>query len=248
MNLLRRLWPSRQGPSFPAVQVDSSCFVIGDVHGCLSQLQLLLDAAPADVNLICVGDYIDRGEDSAGVLRFLAERPDITCLMGNHEAMLLKFVEDPTGRAARWLRYGGLQTLASFGVTGGIETKDAALLTRLRDDLVAAMGDDMLDWIARLPVLEERGNVSILHAGADPAVPIVDQGTDTLIWGHPAFGKTPRTDGQWVLHGHTIVDQPCAANGIISVDTGAYATGRLTAAHLTADGCSFVQVDGGRIV
>lgn len=248
MNFLRRLWPTRPNAVFDDPSVESPCFVIGDVHGCLQQLERLLAEAPKDAQIICLGDYVDRGEDSAGVLRFLVARPDITCLMGNHEAMMLKFIAEPGGSAARWLRYGGLQTLASFGVTGGIETKDKAILGRLRDDLVDAMGDDLQDWIARMPVLEERGNVAIVHAGADPAEPVADQPATTLMWGHPEFAKTPRSDGQWVVHGHTIVEAPAMKNGVISIDTGAYATGRLTAAYLTKDGCRFMQVDGARVV
>lgn len=248
MNFLRRLLPSGPAARFDDPFVESPCFVIGDVHGCLAPLQRLLDAAPDEAEVICLGDYVDRGDDSAGVLRLLKERPDITCLMGNHEAMMLKFLDDPTGSAARWLRYGGLQTLASFGVSGGVETKDPEVLSQLRDDLLAAMGRDLLDWMAELPVLEQRGNVAILHAGADPAQPLTDQPDKTLIWGHPDFGKVPRQDGQWVLHGHTIVDAPAMKDGIISIDTGAYATGRLTAAHLTSEGCQFVQADGARVI
>lgn len=248
MNFLRRLFSSGPVAQFADPYVESPCFVIGDIHGCLGHLERLLDAAPVGAEVVCLGDYVDRGDNSAGVLRLLAQRPDITCLMGNHEAMMLKFIDDPTGSASRWLRYGGLQTLASFGVTGGVETKDEKLLTRLRDDLVDAMDDDLTQWMARLPVLEERGNVAILHAGADPAEPVADQSANTLIWGHPDFGKVPRQDGRWVLHGHTIVDAPTMRDGIISIDTGAYATGRLTAAHLTPDGCVFVQADGARII
>lgn len=242
-NLLRRLWPGRTAPAFDPIAVDCACFVIGDIHGCADLLELLLDRAPAGAELICLGDYVDRGDDSAGVLRLLSARPDITCLLGNHEAMMLDFLDQPDPRTARWLRYGGLQTLASFGVKGGVETQDQTLLTRLRDDLASAMGDDLIAWVRALPLHLQRGNVAIVHAAADPAVPLEAQDDKTLIWGHPDFGRIARRDGQWVVHGHTIVNVPEQRGGVISIDTGAYATGRLTAAHLSDGACAFIGVD-----
>ena len=79
------------------------------------------------------------------------------------------------------------------------------------------------------------GNVNFTHAGADPARPVAAQEAHTLTWGHPDFGMVPRSDGQWIVHGHTIVDAPFVAPGQICVDTGAFFSGRLTAARL-ADG------------
>ncbi len=243
MSLLNRLWPQRQPDPAAPVCVDPPCFVIGDVHGCDTLLARLIDRAPQGADIICVGDYVDRGEHSAAVLHMLHARPDITCLMGNHEAMMLKFLDAPDGPARRWLRHGGLQTLASFGVSGGTETADPALAQRLSDDLRAAMGPALIDWIRQRPCKLLRGNVLITHAGADPALAPDAQDDKVLIWGHPDFAKRRRTDGLWVLHGHTIVNVPEARNGKIAIDTGAYATGRLTAAHLNSDGCTFVGVN-----
>ncbi|MEY1556943.1 metallophosphoesterase [Yoonia sp. R2331] len=243
MRLMKRLWPARQSNRTVPISVDPPCFVIGDVHGCADLLAKILDRAPPDADLICVGDYVDRGDHSADVLGILQARPDITCLMGNHEAMMLKFLDNPIGPANRWLRFGGLQTLASFGVTGGAETDDPDQLTRLSEALRTAMGTALIDWLRDLPCQTLRGNVMITHAGADPALAPADQDDKVLIWGHPDFAKRKRDDGLWVLHGHTIVNMPEARNGRIAIDTGAYATGRLTAAHLTPQGCTFVEVD-----
>ncbi len=243
MSLLNRLWPWRQQANAAPIVVDPPCFVIGDLHGRMDLLDKLLDRAPEGAALICVGDYVDRGDHSADVLRYLQGRSDITCLMGNHEAMMLKFLDEPTGKASRWLRHGGLQTLASFGVTGGAETSDAPTLQRLADELRIAMGPELIAWVADLPCQHLCGNVLVTHAGADPALAPADQDDKVLIWGHPDFAKRRRDDGLWVLHGHTIVNMPEAKDGRIAIDTGAYATGRLTAAHLTAEGCTFVQVD-----
>lgn len=116
--------------------------------------------------MVCLGDYIDHGPNSAAVLHLLQALPGITCLRGNHEEMLLRFLEDPNGRGQRWLRHGGLETLASFGVASGC-TPDA-----MRDDLYVAMGERTVAWLADLPRLFQSGNVAAAHAGADPAVPI----------------------------------------------------------------------------
>lgn len=92
--------------------------VIGDVHGCFALLEQLLAQLPADHRIILAGDYIDRGVDSAQVLRFLQAQPGLTCLMGNHEDMLLRFLQDPEREGPRWIRNGGQETLQSFGIDG----------------------------------------------------------------------------------------------------------------------------------
>ena len=226
--------------SFPAPAPDAPLVVIGDIHGRYDLLQRLLAKVEGQGQLICVGDYVDRGDDSASVLRLLVDRPDILCLKGNHEEMLEGFLARPEENDGRWLRYGGLQTLASYGVRGLSETSSGAQLKEARDALVAAMGQGQINWLAGLTSSYFSGNVFVTHAGADPAVAIDAQSFKTLRWGHPDFAKTPRRDGIWVAHGHTIVDEPSARAGRIAVDTGGYATGRLTAARITAEGVSFV--------
>jgi serine/threonine protein phosphatase 1 len=161
--------------------------------------------------------------------------------MGNHEEMMLNFLDDPQRHGPRWLRYGGLQTLASFGVAGLSDTSIGPTLDTACATLKAAMGPDLIRWMRHLPTSWQSGNIAVVHAGADPVVPIDDQTQKTLLWGHPDFGKTARTDETWVLHGHTIVDAPEAANGLISIDTGAFATGRLTIASVSAEGVSFAM-------
>lgn len=211
---------------FPDPRPDAVLSVVGDVHGCLRPLEALLPRLPGQI--VMVGDLVDRGEQSADVLRLLQDRPDIICLMGNHEAMLLDFLNDPMPQGASWLRHGGLQTLASFGVSGGL---GAAGLPALRDGLAQAMGDPLIHWLGTRPRVFASGNVAVTHAGADPKRPIAEQ-TDTLVWGHPACGTVPRRDGTWIVHGHVIVPAPDVRNGVIRVDTGAYSGGPLSAAIL----------------
>ena len=229
------------GSDFPATAPDQPFIAVGDIHGCVDLLQQFLDKEPT-YPVVCVGDYVDRGDHSAEVLRLLHARPDITCLSGNHEEMMLGFLKDPARSGARWLRYGGLQTLASFGVAGVTETSGADALVQARDQLQEAMGPDLVSWIKGLPKCWQSGNVAVVHAGADPACSIENQTDKTLHWGHPDFAKATRTDGVWVVHGHTIVEEPTASRGRIAIDTGAYATGRLTAALIEPGKTTFETI------
>ena len=223
----------------PPLAVDHPFVAIGDIHGCDDLLERLLSKltveAP-DAELVFVGDYIDRGEQNAKALRRLMRLEDATVLLGNHERMCLDFIDKPEEKGPRWFRYGGLQTLASFGVSGS--TKDPV---GLRDGLIAAMGEEMVNWLCKLPLSYSNGNIHVVHAGADPDKPIEAQSEKALIWGHERFRKQARRDKFWVVHGHTIVDVPCVARGVVSIDTGAYATGRLSAAIFAGNDVQFIQ-------
>jgi len=235
--LLNRL---RNTFAMPDPEPAQTLCVIGDIHGRADLLASALGRGSGQI--VCVGDYVDRGEDSAGVLRLLMDRDDVVCLMGNHEEMMLKFIDDPVRHGARWLRYGGLQTLASFGVTGVTETSEGAALQHAQETLVQNMGQDMLTWLSARPNVWQSGNIVVTHAGADPARPIGDQQASVLRWGHPDFGRIPRRDGLWLIHGHVIVDEPRVENGRVNVDTGAYATGRLTMVKITRGDITFTTV------
>lgn len=223
-------------------------YVIGDIHGrddLLDRLLAQIDAEAPEARLVCVGDYIDRGEGSAQVLARLSglERPGAPpsiCLLGNHERMCLDFIDNPEAAGARWLRNGGMQTLASYGIGTIGMPKDSAM-PDLRDRLVEAMGPDLIAWLMERPLAWQSGTVAVVHAAADPSLAIGVQPESILLWGYPEFAKVRRKDGIWVVHGHTIVETPQAANGLISVDTGAYATGHLTAARIAPDGVSFLM-------
>ncbi|WP_319825139.1 metallophosphoesterase [Thalassovita sp.] len=233
---------ARQAAGFThPVAPDQPFLAIGDVHGradLLEQLErIILERAPG-LPAVFVGDYIDRGDHSAQVLDLLMSSSEggvqpVFCLRGNHEAMCLRFLDNPIETGPRWLRFGGLQTLASYGIK--VPDTNKAALQRIRDDLAMAMGDATIDWLRARPVIWSSGNVHVTHAGADPARPMTEQLRKHLVWGHQDFDQKTRTDGQWVVHGHVIMDTPQANLGRIAIDTGAYVTGRLTAA-LIADG------------
>lgn len=228
LSLIRR-WLPRAAPACdpqPPAAPEGIVSVVGDVHGCVQPLSDLLARLPGQI--VLVGDLVDRGEHSAAVIDMVMARPDILCLMGNHEEMLLAFLDDPVGAGAGWLRHGGLQTLASYGVSGDLT---AAHLPHLRDGLARAMGEAQIAWLRSRPLFHRSGNLVVSHAGADPARP-VDQQTRSLIWGHPDCGRLPRADGLWIVHGHVVVPAPDIRQGVIRVDTGAYADGPLSAAVL----------------
>lgn len=222
-------------------------FAVGDIHGRSDLLDSLLAGLgpAAQEPIIFLGDYIDRGPDSAGTLRRLfdleAQNPEkVVCLMGNHERMMLDFIDDPIGKGARWLRFGGLDTLASYGITTkGRPTPDDAL------DLCYALEDAvpsaLIAWLRQLPLCWNSGNMWCVHAAMDPLKPAATQQPEAMLWGHSAFLEMPRLDDACVVHAHTVVDAPTNSNSRIAIDTAAHETGRLTAAHIAAGKCSFMH-------
>lgn len=259
--VLKRILGSGAPPKAPYAELTCAPFdpehpfvAIGDIHGradLLLELDPLIEARCPGWPVVFLGDYIDRGDQSREVLELLMSvspegTPPVTCLMGNHERMLLAFLDDPAKNGARWINNGGLQTLASFGIApslGGMG--DAGALADLRDRLAEEMGAAMIEWVRARPFCWHSGNVWAVHAGADPELAMDEQPRDVLLWGHPAFRRQPRGDGQWVVHGHTVVEEPRAEAGRIAVDTGAYATGRLSAAAISPDGVSFIRTGPG---
>lgn len=238
-------WISRRSgnsPAFPAIAPEAPFYLIGDVHGRADLLDAILDRIVPEHPLVLVGDYVDRGEDSASVLRTLVGRSNTFCIKGNHEEMLLSFLENPVTHGPRWLRYGGLQTLASYGIAGVTETSRGSDLEMARNALRNAMGAETVFWLRNLPLTYRNGNIGVVHAGADPGVGLEGQLSEHLLWGHRDFHKVPRRDGLWIAHGHTIVDRAVAEKGIISVDTGAYATGRLTVGGIGDGDAEFLTV------
>jgi len=241
---------NRKEPLFP-LEPTGPFLAVGDLHGRADLFRDLARKIPRDCQtwpLIFVGDYIDRGDNTKELLKLLMKASrcktrSVTCLMGNHEQMLLDFIDDPQENAGVWLQNGGLQTLASFGVSPTHDTAKALASEMLRDRLVKAMGGEMLEWLRMRPLAWHSGNVWAVHAGADPHLPMTTQSAEALLWGHPKFRHVPRQDGRWILHGHSIVEEPTIRQGRIALDTGAYATGLLTAAAVTSENITFFQTN-----
>lgn len=261
---LQRLQPPRSYDDLP--QPDIPVAVIGDLHGRADLLDLMLDRLAQHpraeaLRLVFVGDLIDRGPDSAGTLtrlQLLTQTPppfaSVICLMGNHERMLLDFLADPVAHGARWLVSGGDATLASFGIStdrplrrdtapkGEAATNPSEVLRELRNALAERLGPELIGWISACPTFWREDRLAICHAGGDPTRKLEDQGEAGLLWGHSAFLRKLRSDGLWVAHGHTIVSAPSAREGRIAVDTGAWRSGRLSAAVFGPGGLQFVSV------
>ncbi len=240
----------RKKVTFSAPLAPDKAFVaIGDVHGRLDLLQSLLDHIESEAPTlpkVFVGDFIDRGPDSAAVLRHvmaMSERssPSVICLKGNHEAMFLDFVDTPEQGGPQWLRNGGDKTLESFGVDPPVDCLDGARLNSARDALVEQAGADLIAWVRSLPLAWQSGNVIVTHAGGDPSQPIEPRRSHGLLWGHPDFLRKPRQDGNWIVHGHFIVSIAGTEAGRIAVDTGAYKTGRLSAAIIRNETPQFLS-------
>ncbi len=245
--------PSPASPQVPqdVPQPAQPTYVVGDIHGRADLLELMLELIDAHIGgtaaenpkLVFVGDYIDLGPDSAVVLARMQELqegfPDnVICLMGNHERMMLDFLDDPATRGPRWLRAGAAETLQSFGVATA-DLEDGAefdAFPAAANSLRRRMPKGCLKWLENLPLIWSSGNVWVTHAGADPGRDMEDQTARVMLWGHPEFDSAPRGDGTWVVHGHTELDAPLAADGRISTDTGAWRTGRLTACAIRTDG------------
>lgn len=251
---LNRLRPQAPYPALPTPE--SPVCIIGDIHGRSDLLDRLVrrlchEPHPDRIRVILVGDLIDRGPDSAGVLDRVREWcaapapfADVWCLMGNHERMMLDFMEDPVLHGSRWLSNGGDATLESFGLSPHRRLPAAtpeSALTAQRDDLVGVLPEGLHEWLLTRPLIWQEEQLVVTHAGADPSRPMDSQSDTSLLWGHRNFMTRPRQDGLWVAHGHVITHTPSARNGRIAVDTGAWATGRLTAALLDAEGVCFIS-------
>lgn len=234
-------------------------YAVGDIHGRLDLLDLLLEAVVADMEamkppdrpiLVFLGDYVDRGADSAGVVtRILqvaaTEAFEVRALKGNHEEALLQFLSDPTF-GQTWTDYGGAATLASYGVTPPLTRLDPAAWEQARAAFDAALPATHRRFYETLELTVEVGDFLFVHAGVRPGVPIAEQSERDLLWIRGEFLNSDSPFGKMVVHGHTPTEEPQIMTNRMGLDTGAYATGVLTAARLTGAGYSLIQARLGR--
>ncbi len=222
-------------------------YAIGDVHGCADRLRVLhgeiardLAARPvADAQVVHLGDYVDRGPDSAGVVELLLQpfpqegdgpRPLVVNLMGNHEDMMLTALADPDA-VPHWLANGGDTSLESW---------DVPLRGRARD-WVAAVPPRHLALLRGLRLMHAAGGYVFVHAGLRPLTPLAQQSRLDMLWIREPFlsfeGELPAV----VVHGHTPSHDPVVRGNRIGIDTGACMGGRLTCAVLEGDRLGFLQ-------
>lgn len=190
---------------------------------------------------VFLGDYIDRGPDSAGVLDRLilrAETHQTLCLKGNHEIYLLEFLENPAILRI-WAQYGALTTLMSYGLRPSL---NAGLEEQA--ELAAALSQSMpkshYRFLTELPLSFTCGDYFFVHAGVRPGAPLSRQREEDLLWIRDDFLCHEEPFEKVIVHGHTPVMEPEVRKNRINVDTGAYATGRLTCLTLERDEIGFL--------
>jgi serine/threonine protein phosphatase 1 len=212
-------------------------YIIGDIHGRADLLDRMVNAIHRDLEkydrrdslTITLGDYVDRGPDSRGVLERLARNPfpgEYVALKGNHETLFESFLYHTSG-ADFWRQLGGLETLHSYGVPvndlmvgQGIEEAAHALN--------AAVPETHRAFLSSLKSSLSIGGYFFCHAGVRPGVPLDRQNVDDLFWIRSEFLNSKKDFGKMVIHGHSPHEWPEVKQNRVNIDTGAFATGRLT--------------------
>jgi serine/threonine protein phosphatase 1 len=228
-------------------------YAVGDIHGYAQPLGDLLDHIAADAAasapaerplLIFIGDYVDRGPDSRGVIdRILTleagGRFEVICLMGNHEEALTRFLMDP-GYAPSWIGNWGEATLRAYGVDPPLLPNAAtceAAQARFREVFPA----EHRAFLGRLQISVAVGDYLFVHAGVRPGVALEAQAERDLIWIRYEFLASDADFGKVVVHGHTPADAPELRANRISIDTGVYFSGVLSAVRLEGEQQRFLQ-------
>jgi serine/threonine protein phosphatase 1 len=237
-------------PTLPEGQL---LYAVGDIHGRSDLLRPLLEEIAADAaassgvdtkTLVFLGDYVDRGQDSKGVvdvlLGGLPKGFECRFLKGNHEAMLLGFL-DGTTPLEHWRINGGGATLASYGVEVERLDHSRASAAAWRGEFAAALPPEHLTFFRNLELSLSFGDYLFVHAGLRPGVPLSAQGEADLIWIRSPFLNHMESFGKIVVHGHTPGNEPVMRLNRIGIDTGACFTGRLTALRLAGTSRRFLQ-------
>ncbi len=243
-------WRSKMTEKRPrSVPTGTRVYAIGDIHGRIDLLDSLLKRidehlsnSPIEHSIqVFLGDYIDRGPASREVIQRLIERSlrhKIVCLKGNHEAFLMKFLEEPVS-FDDWRQWGGLPTLMSYGLKPPRRIEpagDEEIAIALRQ----VMPLEHQKFLAKLPVTFVCGDYFFVHAGVRPGVPLTAQKEDDLIWIRDEFLNATTNFGKMIVHGHTPVEEVDIRKNRINIDTGAYASGKLTCLVLEGEKLFFI--------
>lgn len=243
-------------PARPAIPAGQIVYAIGDIHGELDLLRRLLETLRQDLaersglaaTIMFLGDYIDRGPDSRAVLDLLLSDPlpgaRPRFLRGNHEQTMMEFLVDPLG-AADWLRFGGVETLASYGVRAPPGSLNPDRLRHLAAALAEKLPPAHLSFLQGTGMMAAIGDYVFVHAGIRPGVALNQQKPDDLLWIREGFIDQPFQASHVIVHGHTISDEPELLPHRIGLDTGAYASGTLTAIALLGEERRVLQVRRG---
>jgi serine/threonine protein phosphatase 1 len=224
----------------PKVPDGTLVYAVGDVHGRADLLEkmhaaILKDSldVPAERKVVVyLGDYVDRGPGSKKVVDILLERPlagfERVHLMGNHEAFLIEFLNDLEAGPG-WFFNGGLATLSSYGVKiGKHDELSYDVLQRVQEEFRERMPEEHRDFYKNLEFSRTEGDFFFVHAGIRPGVALDNQTDEDMLWIREEFLGSEEDYGKVIVHGHTITWEPEVRPNRIGIDTGAFATGRLT--------------------
>jgi serine/threonine protein phosphatase 1 len=233
-------------PAPASLPAERRIYAIGDIHGCARQLADLHAIIAADLArrpvasalLLHIGDYVDRGADSAGVIARLIEGSPVpgtqmVNLLGNHESTMLEALSGEAAAATDWLFAGGRATLESYGIAAGTP----------RDQWAGLIPVSHRVLLGGLTLIYREGGYAFVHAGVRPGVPLEDQARDDLLRSRQPFLYSEADFGAVIVHGHTPVKSPVVKHNRIAVDTGAVFGGKLTCAVLEADRIGFLAAD-----
>jgi serine/threonine protein phosphatase 1 len=220
----------------PALPDGIRIYAVGDIHGCADLLAKVFTRIDADRAAsppvrcleLYLGDLIDRGPASREVIDLLIERGgrrEIVCLKGNHEDLALRFLAEPR-LFATWAKLGGRETLMSYGLTPLVRGFDEQ--SALARAFGAALPPPHRSFLMRLPVFHVCGDFLFVHAGIKPGIALDRQRETDLLWIRDEFLNWGAPFEKVVVHGHTPVLEPQFLQNRINIDTGAYATGKLT--------------------
>jgi len=233
----------------PAIPDGRRVYAVGDVHGRLDLFDALLatiaadDAAsaPAETTIVLLGDLVDRGADSAGVLaraREVKQRRDMRILGGNHEEMFLRSLND-LEMFRHFIRHGGRETALSYGIEKRAFLE--ATLEEAQELFRQAVPQEDIKFIESFEDMLTIGDYLFVHAGIDPRVPLAEQKKHDLRWIREPFLSCSDPYELVVVHGHTIREEPEDCGNRIGIDTGAYMSGRLTALRLEGTSRRYIE-------
>jgi serine/threonine protein phosphatase 1 len=237
-----------------SLQADMRVYAIGDVHGRFDLLQDLIarieadnaERRPVDVHVVMLGDLIDRGPQTREIIDFfLNGAPGFAkwhFIMGNHEEMLLKLIDQPdSALMPQFLRYGGRETFESYGAPQRVlDTPDLYS----PDTLPFYVPEEHRLFMRRMDDGFLVGDYFFTHAGIRPGVALDEQEQQDLRWIRKDFLDSEADHGMVVIHGHTVQDEVEIRPNRIGIDTGAYASGKLTAVGLEGTERWFIQTEG----
>lgn len=256
--MISKLFKSRSvaQPALAAIPEGQRIYAVGDIHGRADLLDALIalieaddrDRGPAETTLIFLGDIVDRGPASAAVverLRTLAQqRGSVRFLLGNHEEIFLGALDGEPKALRLFCRIGGRETVLSYGMEAAeYERLDYEELVHRLADLVPADHRRFLDGFEDMIVI---GDYAFVHAGVRPDTPLDRQRTADLRWIRDPFLDHRARLEKTIVHGHTMTDEIEHRGHRIGIDTGAYATGRLTALGLEGREVWHLQTGGSR--